>query len=224
MNQGRMLLEDKETLVIVEWLAQKNLNKRNHSGVWIKSEVNVDNVVSWASLPNTGRRQSAVIIPYVKGLKGKDALLLIEKSKKLRHHAGQMAFPGGAREDKDVTPLDTALRELHEEVGISPERVEVVEALPKEYVYSSDFVIYPYLAYIDGEDLFGSITLDEEELAAAVLVDIKRLPVPPKFRWKRTLQGVIVYPEFYLSPERTVWGATARMLWRFLRRYYYERR
>jgi len=218
------LREDKETLVIVEWFAQKNINKRNHSKEGIKSEFYLSDVVSWASLPNDGRRQSAVIIPYVRGLKGKDALLLIEKSKNLRHHAGQMAFPGGAREDKDVTPLETALRELHEEVGISPEKVEVVEALPKEYVYSSDFVIYPYLAYIDGEDLFDSITLDEEELVAALLIDVKQLPLPPKFRWIKTLQGVIVYPEFYLSRGRTVWGATARMLWRFLRKYYYERR
>ena len=214
-------MEDNAFLIIEEWSSQKRKtqdkikNKRESS--W---GLSLEGVFLWASLPKTERRQSAVIMPCVKDLDGRDAILLVEKGKNLKHHAGQMAFPGGSREKKDMTPLDTALRELEEEVGIAQEMVEVVEALPKEYVYSSDFVIYPYLAYINGDDLFDAISLDEEELASAVLVDIKKLPLPPKLRWMKTPQGVTVYPEFYLNSRRMVWGATARILWRLIRKYY----
>ena len=60
-------------------------------------------------------------------------LLLIERARSLRTHAGQVAFPGGAVDPGDVDPPATALREAHEEVGLDPATVVVAATLPSLY-------------------------------------------------------------------------------------------
>lgn len=80
---------------------------------------------SGASLNN---RQAAVLIPVV--LREQPGLLLTQRSARLRKHAGQVAFPGGAVDSSDASIIAAALREAEEEVAIPPESVEVIGVLP----------------------------------------------------------------------------------------------
>jgi len=80
---------------------------------------------SGASLNN---RQAAVLIPVVR--REQPGLLLTQRSARLRKHAGQVAFPGGAVDSSDASIIDAALREAEEEVAIPPESVEVIGVLP----------------------------------------------------------------------------------------------
>ncbi len=80
---------------------------------------------SGASLNN---RQAAVLIPVVR--REQPGLLLTQRSARLRKHAGQVAFPGGAVDSSDASIIAAALREAEEEVAISPESVEVIGVLP----------------------------------------------------------------------------------------------
>ncbi len=74
------------------------------------------------------QRQAAVLIPVVR--RAQPGLLLTQRSARLRKHAGQVAFPGGAMDSSDTSLIAAALREAHEEVAIPPECVEVVGILP----------------------------------------------------------------------------------------------
>jgi len=80
---------------------------------------------SGASLNN---RQAAVLIPVVR--REQPGLLLTQRSARMRKHAGQVAFPGGAVDSSDASIIATALREAEEEVAIPPEAVEVIGVLP----------------------------------------------------------------------------------------------
>lgn len=80
---------------------------------------------SGASLNN---RQAAVLIPVVR--REQPGLLLTQRSARLRKHAGQVAFPGGAVDSSDASIIAAALREAEEEVAIPPEVVEVIGVLP----------------------------------------------------------------------------------------------
>ena len=71
---------------------------------------------------------AAMMVPlFVRG--SSHHLLFTRRPKTLRHHAGQISFPGGGRESHDETPLHTALRETQEELGIPPDRVELLGIL-----------------------------------------------------------------------------------------------
>ena len=76
-------------------------------------------------------RNSAAVLVILKDFNGEPALLLTKRSKNLRHHAGQVAFPGGMWEKDDQSLLQTAVREAGEEIGLSAESIECFATLPK---------------------------------------------------------------------------------------------
>ncbi|VTP14492.1 putative NUDIX hydrolase [Phytobacter ursingii] len=76
----------------------------------------------------THARQAAVLVPVVR--REQPGLLLTQRSPRLRKHAGQVAFPGGAVDDTDASLIAAALREAQEEVAIPPEAVDVIGVLP----------------------------------------------------------------------------------------------
>ncbi len=73
-------------------------------------------------------REFAVLIPIVDG-DGEEHIVLTERAAHLPRYAGQVSFPGGAREPGDATLLETALREAHEEIGLPHRLVDVVDEL-----------------------------------------------------------------------------------------------
>jgi 8-oxo-dGTP pyrophosphatase MutT (NUDIX family) len=170
----------------------------------------------WKELEDGGKRQSAVVLGYTE-VEGRTAVICVERSAKLRRHAGQLAFPGGAKESGDRTPLDTAFRECREELGLSAGRFHVKAMLPKEYAYSSDFVIYPFVAFIAFDDIKRFIRPDPVEISSAFVVCTDRLRLPPELFWGKSESGAFMYPVFKVDEKRVIWGATAKILWRFLR-------
>lgn len=170
----------------------------------------------WQDLDDARARQSAVVVGYTE-VDGRPSVLCVERSVSMRRHAGQLAFPGGAREAGDGTPLDTALRECHEETALEPGMFRVLGMLPKEYAYSSDFVIYPIVARIEFEEVKRRIRPDPVEIESAFVVCLDRLHMPPELYWGKSGTGSFMYPVFRIDGQRAIWGATARILWRFLR-------
>ena len=73
-------------------------------------------------------------------------LLLTERAHHMRSHPGQVSFPGGSL-DEGETPVEAALREAHEEIGLDPAEVEVFGELPELWLPPSNFAVTPILGY-----------------------------------------------------------------------------
>ena len=89
---------------------------------------------------------AAIIIPFF-NIEDQAHLLLTLRTDTVEHHKGQVAFPGGAREEQDKGLHDTALRETYEEVGIPPEIVKIVGQLD-DFPTITNFLVTPYVATI----------------------------------------------------------------------------
>ncbi len=96
--------------------------------------------------PARGGRASAVLLLFGETA-GDPDLLIVQRSRYLRRHAGQPAFPGGAVEPSDDGPVGAALREAAEEVGVDPAGVEVLAVLPELFIPRSGFRVAPVLAW-----------------------------------------------------------------------------
>ena len=91
-------------------------------------------------------RNSAAVLVILKDFNSEPALLLTKRSKNLRHHAGQVAFPGGMWEEDDQSLLQTAVREASEEIGLSAESIECFAMMPKASPWRRDIDVTPFIS------------------------------------------------------------------------------
>jgi 8-oxo-dGTP pyrophosphatase MutT (NUDIX family) len=153
-------------------------------------------------------RPAGVLIPVLERAAGL-SVLLTQRSAELKHHAGQVSFPGGRMEDHDRDVVQTALRETHEEVGIPPEAVAVVGYLPPMPTVTG-YAVTPVVGLVmDGVPL----QIDPTEVEYAFEVPLGFLLDRRNARaMEREYQGRrIATVEFHYDNER-IWGATAHML------------
>jgi 8-oxo-dGTP pyrophosphatase MutT (NUDIX family) len=147
-------------------------------------------------------------------------LILTERTTHLSTHSGQVAFPGGKRDDTDRDSIHTALREAQEEVGLDPALVEVLGTMPT-YMTSSRFIITPVVALVDPSH---KLVANPHEVADVFEVPLEFLMNPAHHRHHhRVVDGLrrdwLSMPYMDGIKERFVWGATAGMLrnlYRFL--------
>jgi 8-oxo-dGTP pyrophosphatase MutT (NUDIX family) len=103
---------------------------------------------SWASLgAEAGRIQAAVAVPLHLGPRRLE-VWAIKRTADMRHHAGEIAFPGGQRDEADPDLRHTALRELEEELGIGGDRVRVLGAMGRFPTATSRFTLNPYVVLV----------------------------------------------------------------------------
>src|SRR6202161_722191 len=91
-------------------------------------------------------RQAAVLV-LLKDTSDGPEVVLLQRSSALRHHPGEIAFPGGSRESTDRDPAATALREAAEEIGLDPIAVDPLVTLPRRHIGVSDFDVTAVVAY-----------------------------------------------------------------------------
>lgn len=164
--------------------------------------------------PNTvlpqGRklRPAGVLVAFQRGAGGLE-LILTKRSSRLKHHPGQIAFPGGKVDETDADETAAALREAHEEVALNPAQVEVLGTLPPHETVTG-FMVTPVLGLIDGPFHPVAEPGEVEEIFAvpyAHVMNPARYSVQGR-RWRgqRRLYYTVPYGPYY------IWGATARML------------
>lgn len=134
-------------------------------------------------------------------------VLMIEKSKKLNWHAGEIAFPGGKWTEDDSDLLETALRETQEEIGIKIQRNDVIGQLENVRTLNSGFTITPFVTIID--KLPQLITNFE----VATVLEIPLLPLLQTLDddlnpEHKSLQEMYTFT----YKDKIVWGASARIL------------
>ncbi len=158
-----------------------------------------------ADLPLT---PAAVLFPIVLRDEGY-TVLLTQRTAHLRDHAGQISFPGGRVEEHDLSPMDTALRETEEEIGLARERVEIVGFLP-EYRTGTGFRVTPVVALVRPP---FDLQPDPFEVAEIFEVPLSFL-LDPANHQQHSLHYRGALRNYFAMPygEYFIWGATAGMI------------
>jgi 8-oxo-dGTP pyrophosphatase MutT (NUDIX family) len=155
-------------------------------------------------------KRAAVLVPIVQRPAGL-SMLLTQRTDHLANHAGQVSFPGGRTEELDSSPIETALRETEEEIGLHRRHVEIVGVLP-EYVTGTGYRVTPVVALVAPPFLLSA---DPNEVAEIFEVPLAFLMDGANHRRQsielpdgagRRSFFAMPYERFY------IWGATAGML------------
>jgi 8-oxo-dGTP pyrophosphatase MutT (NUDIX family) len=155
-------------------------------------------------------KNAAVLVPLVQR-EGGLTMLLTQRTAHLNHHPGQISFPGGRAEWYDSSPIETALRESEEEVGLQRRHVDIIGVLP-DYITGTGYRVTPVVGLLRPP---FELTADPGEVA-----EIFEVPLSFLMDGQNHQRLSVDLPEgagrrsFYAMPyERFfIWGATAGML------------
>jgi 8-oxo-dGTP pyrophosphatase MutT (NUDIX family) len=158
-----------------------------------------------------GGKEAAVLVPLFEDA-GLHAVFTRRRDD-LRRHAGEISFPGGRRDGAEAL-LDTALREAHEEVGLPPDAVQLVGALPPTPTFVTNYAIYPFVGVI--EPGFAWV-LQRSEVAEVLELRLDDLRAGYGER-RLVRRGIPFRTPTYETAGHTIWGATARIVGELLAR------
>ena len=162
-----------------------------------------------AKLPAGRKLRPAGVLAPVMEVGGRLELILTKRSSALKHHPGQIAFPGGKQDGGDADVIAAALREAREEIGLPSDHVEVLGTLPPHETVTG-FSVTPVIGHVtqafdvvpepgEVEEVFH-VPLDHVLDPGNYLVHSRR------WRGERRYYYAVPYGPYY------IWGATARML------------
>jgi 8-oxo-dGTP pyrophosphatase MutT (NUDIX family) len=172
-------------------------------------------------VPDTvAERQAAVLILIATDRAGGPDVLLTQRAPKLRDHAGEVAFPGGAREAGDAGPPATAIREAAEETGVDPAGIEPLILLPRVHIPPSRFDVTGVLAHWRTPSPVSAI--DPAETSRVMRVPFTALADPENRIMLRTRSGW--RGRAFVLDGVVVWGYTGEILATLLRLGGWERR
>lgn len=156
-------------------------------------------------------QDAAVLVPVYRSGDGDLRIVMVLRSSG-GVHGGQIAFPGGKRDDCDLSMLECALREAREEVGLSADRVDVLAHFPAIETRTTGYRVYPFLARIT-PPLEWQVA--EREIAAIIDVSLSELARPEAHdrgierfsTWQRSAEV-----PFYRIGTHRLWGLSYRIL------------
>jgi 8-oxo-dGTP pyrophosphatase MutT (NUDIX family) len=155
-----------------------------------------------------GGTPAAVLVPVLD--RPEPALLFTVRSQEVRDHKGEISFPGGVRHPEDRDLLGTALRETEEELGIVPDLVEVLGALPPTHTVVTGYVIVPFVGVLTGRP---ALVPSPVEIAEVLELPVAALSASE--REEGTGDGLRTWFAYEVDGH-TVWGATGRIVHGFL--------
>lgn len=158
--------------------------------------------------PDRPLREAAVLVPVIESIRGAE-LILTKRASHLKHHPGQISFPGGKRDAGDINLEATALREAQEEIGLEAENVEILGKIPCHETVTG-FTVTPVLGLIRDEFVPNP---ELGEVAEVFRVPLAHVLNPDKYliqgrQWRGVVRNYYVVP---FGPYY-IWGATARIL------------
>ena len=145
-------------------------------------------------------------------VEGTEHLLFQVRTHTVRHHKGEISFPGGRQDEGDASLLDTALRETEEEIGVPRGEIELLGQLDDTLTQVSNYLIRPYVGALPAGRVY------EFEHAPREVKELLQVPLPhllsdESVAWQVVNQDGEPTPTRAFSyDEHLIWGATARIL------------
>ncbi len=162
--------------------------------------------------PDTMLKCAAVLVPLVM-FGGEWHLLFTRRTDRVESHKGQVSFPGGACDEGETTPEQTALRESHEEIGMNPNHVTVLGRLSRMITISS-FRVTPVVGVIPWPYAFKVENAEVARVFTMPLLWLANRNNYWEFFRRDSDRSLIVYHPY---DGEILWGATARMTVNFLK-------
>jgi 8-oxo-dGTP pyrophosphatase MutT (NUDIX family) len=148
---------------------------------------------------------SAVLVPIVKNPAGLE-LLFTKRTDTVEHHKGQISFPGGAADETDRSPADTALRESSEEIGLDRSAVSIL-GIMDDLQTPSGFVVTPVVGFIEQ---LPPLQINSDEVAEVIFIPMELFFDDSKRHSKIIeLNGSKREVYFFDVWKEPIWGATA---------------
>ncbi|GAA0350215.1 CoA pyrophosphatase [Bowmanella denitrificans] len=149
-------------------------------------------------------RPAAVLMPIIE--RDELTLLFTRRAGHLKHHAGQVSFPGGRQEPEDADLLDTALRETREEIGINTDNIEIVGQLQR-YRTVSGYEVTPYIGILPPP---RKLIPDHNEVASVFEVPLSYLMNKHNHMVHLAERQGLTHPIYFIHwQQQHIWGATA---------------
>ncbi|MFA8450412.1 MAG: CoA pyrophosphatase [Bacteroidales bacterium] len=159
-------------------------------------------------------RESAVTLVLKENQNKQISIVLIERSSYKGVHSAQIAFPGGQRDPDDINLKETALREAFEEIGIEKKLFHVIGELSPLYVPPSNFMMYPFIAYIKNQEIYHADTREVKQIMDIPLEELFSQQNKKLIEIK-TSYGAFKDTPIYSYNNKVIWGATAMILSEF---------
>ncbi|RVT42806.1 CoA pyrophosphatase [Rheinheimera sediminis] len=154
------------------------------------------------------KSKAAAVLLVLREHQGELHLLLTKRSADLRHHPGQISFPGGKIESNELSH-QAALRETYEETGIAPEQLQLIGQLPR-YVTGTGFLIQPWIAFLTEE---VELQLQPSEVESAFWLPLSFVIDPQNSHSQYfAMRGQAHLVHFIPYGSHLIWGATAAIL------------
>ncbi len=154
-------------------------------------------------------RKAAVMIPLFRSLET-DCLMLTVRSVYEGVHSGQVSFPGGKFDENEIDPIQVALREMEEEVGIKATQVKIIGKLSPLYIPVSKMHVQPVIAWVHDANWIANT----HEVAQLLEVPIHHFLQPNVIK-KKSMEfspGIPVEVPYFDIQGHVVWGATAMII------------
>jgi len=166
------------------------------------------------SVNDASLRPAAVLLPlFEKG--GEEQLLFTLRTDGMKHHRGEISFPGGVRDEEDPDLCATALRETNEELGVAAGDVMLLGRLD-DFISVHGYCVSPFVGVIPHP---YPLTVNAAEIAEVIEIPLRVLSEPDRWReenWRHRGRSVPV--PFCNAGSHEIWGLTAEILRQFLRR------
>ena len=158
--------------------------------------------------------QASILVVFINDEeKQTSSILITQRKKNLRKHAGQVAFPGGRKEDSDKNLTDTVIRETEEEINLSKDNYDIIGSLPNFYT-GTGYVVTPFIALMKSNSNWKNVIYSNPEEVEKIFIPEATLLLSPKFhiREKPPIGSSMLMTWRINYNNENIWGLTARVL------------